>query len=64
MFYAVLLRLDSAGACPVIVPEDAPPLGSEKGVRYRFVAQTNDHGEAVRVVEVLQRRLREQVSLV
>ena len=57
MLYAILLRLDSAGLRPLIFREDSPPLGSEKGVRYRYVAQSDDHGEALRVVELLQRRL-------
>ena len=57
MTYAVLLRLDPAGPSPLIVPEDSPPFGSENGVRYRWVAQTDDHRVAVRVVELLQRRL-------
>jgi hypothetical protein len=57
LVYAVLLRLDATGTSPVIVREDAPPLEGEKGVRYRYVAQTDDHGEAVRVAELLSRRL-------
>ena len=53
--YTVLLRLDSAGACPVILSEDSEPLSGEEGVRYRFVAQTDDHGEGIRVGELLGR---------
>jgi len=59
MVYAILLRMDSSGASPMILREDSPPIGSQKGVRYRYVAQTEDHGEAVRVVEMLTRRLGE-----
>jgi hypothetical protein len=64
MAYAVLLRLDSAGDCPVILREDSQRLSREKGVQYRFVAQTDEHGEAVRVVELLNRRLGELPSVV
>jgi hypothetical protein len=56
MSYAILLRLDSAGACPVLLREDAELLTSDKGVRWRFVAETDDHVEAVRLVEMLQQR--------
>jgi hypothetical protein len=55
MAYAVLLRLDSAGPCPVIVHDDDQLLCSE-GARWRFVAETDDHREAIRVAELLQRR--------
>jgi len=57
MVYAILLRMDSSGARPLILREDSPPLGKEEGVLYRYVAQTEDHGEAVRVAEVLKVRL-------
>ena len=63
MTYAVLLRIDPASTCPVIVPEDSPPLQADKAVRYRFVAQTDDHGEAVQVLELLHRRLEEQAGV-
>jgi hypothetical protein len=57
--YVVLLRLDSTGSCPVLRGGDALPVDGEIGVRYRFVAQTDDYGEAVAVVELLRRRLQE-----
>lgn len=62
MVYAVLLRLDASGARPLVLREDSPPLGSEKGVLYRFIAQTDDHGEAVRVAQQLQRPHHEYAS--
>lgn len=31
MVYAVLLRIDPTSTRPVIVPEDSPPLGDERG---------------------------------
>jgi len=55
MHYAILLRLDSTGARPVLVRE-GDELACEKGVRWRYVAEADDYGEAVRVTEVLQRR--------
>jgi hypothetical protein len=56
MAYAVLLRLDMAGALPVILHDDDGPLPPEEGVRWRFVAQTDDHDEAVRIAELLRNR--------
>jgi hypothetical protein len=56
MTYAVLLRFDSAGACVNIPREDDEPLMGD-GVRYRLVAQTDDHGEAVAVADLLHRRI-------
>lgn len=55
MRYAILLCLDASGARPVLVRE-GEELECEKGVRWRFVAETEDYGEAVQVTEVLQRR--------
>jgi hypothetical protein len=57
MPYAVLLRLDAAGACPVILRDDSEPLTGGEGVRYRFVAETDDQVEAVQVADLLQRRM-------
>jgi hypothetical protein len=56
MTYAVLLRLDGAGACPVILREDSEPWTGGEGVRWKLIAETDDHGEAIRVAELLQRR--------
>lgn len=39
-------RLDPAGACPVILREDSKPLTGGEGVRWRLVAETDDHAEA------------------
>jgi hypothetical protein len=55
MTYTVLLRLDPAGACSVIVRDDAEPLPGGDGVRYRLVAETDDQAEAVRVADLLRR---------
>jgi hypothetical protein len=54
---AVLLRIDPAGACPLILRDDSEPLTGGDGVRHRFVAETNDHVEAVQVADLLQRRI-------
>jgi hypothetical protein len=56
MRFWIVLRIDSAGACPLILSDDSAPLTRMEGVRYRLVAQTDDHGDAVRVTELLQRR--------
>jgi hypothetical protein len=53
--YAILIREDEAGACPVLVGTYDRLLTS-RGVHWRFIAQTDDHAEAVRTVELLQRR--------
>ena len=55
MAYAVLLRLDAAGACPVIVSAD-DELPSADGTRWRFVAATDSLAEAVRLHEQLHER--------
>jgi hypothetical protein len=55
MCYAILLRQDEAGECPVLVSQYDKLLTS-RGVRWRFIAQTDDHDEAIRTVELLQRR--------
>jgi hypothetical protein len=55
MVYAVLLRLDSAGPCPVVVYDDDQLL-SREGARWRLVAQTDDYGEAVGVAAATARR--------
>jgi len=56
MRYTILLRFDSTGVCPVLLQEDYEPLGGEEGVRWRLVAQTDERGEAIRIVEELRRR--------
>jgi hypothetical protein len=57
MTYAVFLCFDSAGPSPLIRGEDSEPLIAGDGVRFRFVAETEDHGEAVRVAKTLRRRI-------
>ena len=56
MTWAAILRFDPAGVCVNILRDDAEPLPRGDGVRYRLVAQTDDHGEAIRVAELLKRR--------
>lgn len=58
MLHAVIIRTDQTGSTAFIHREDSAPLEGEAGVRYRLVSETDDHGEAVRVVDVLQRRIR------
>ncbi len=53
--YAILIREDEAGVCPVLVRQYDRLLTS-RGVRWRFIAQTDDHDEALRTMELLQRR--------
>jgi hypothetical protein len=54
--YAVLIRIDSAGECPVIV-RDGEQLPCGPGVRWRFVAQAASDLEACRIVVALQPEL-------
>jgi hypothetical protein len=58
MTYAVLLYLGSTGACPLVLRDDDDPPPGGKGVRFRFVAETDDHGEALRMAE----RLRHEIA--
>jgi hypothetical protein len=53
---AAILRSDPAGVCVNILRGDAEPRPGGDGVRYRLVARTDDHGEAIRVAELLRRR--------
>jgi len=57
MAYAVILCFDSAGASPLILHDDDEALLGGDGVRFRLVAETDDHGEAVRVAEQLRRQI-------
>jgi len=57
MTYAVLLCFDSAGASPLILRDDDETLLGGDGVRFRLVAETDDHGEAERVAEQLRRQI-------
>ena len=55
MTYAVLLRIDAAGEWPVVAgPDTDLSVASEKGVRWRLVAQTDDVAEAYRLHELLR----------
>jgi hypothetical protein len=55
MIWAAILRFDPAAVCVNILRDDAEPLPGGDGVRYRLVAQTDDHGEAIRVAQLLKR---------
>lgn len=55
MTYTVLLAIDSAGPFPIIVREGEELLGGPE-VHFRFVVSTDDYAEAIRMVELLQRR--------
>ena len=57
MTYAVMLRFDPVGVCVNIVREGSEPLLGGDRVRYRLVAETDDHGEAVAVADLLRRRI-------
>jgi hypothetical protein len=57
MIYAVVLRFDPAGTCLRILHDDSEPLTGGDGVRYRLVAETDDHGEAARVADLLRQRI-------
>jgi hypothetical protein len=57
MTYTVLLCFDSAGPSPLILRDDDEALISGDGVRFRLAAETDDHGEAVRVAETLRRQI-------
>lgn len=54
MRYAVIIRLDQTGSTAFIHREDSAPLEGEDGVRYRLVAETDDHGDAVRITDLMQ----------
>ncbi len=51
--YAVLMRIDAAGECPVIVRE-GERLPGGPGVRWRFVAEASSDLEACVIVARLQ----------
>jgi hypothetical protein len=40
----------------VILRDDSEPLSGGDGVRYRFIAETDDRGEAIRVADSLERQ--------
>jgi hypothetical protein len=57
MRYAVIVRFDQTGSTAFTRREDSAPLEGEAGVRYRLVAETEDHGEAVLVADLEQQRV-------
>ena len=57
MAYALLLRFDSAGPCPVLVRDDER-LDRSDGVRYRFVAEADTWKDA----EAIRRQLERQIE--
>jgi hypothetical protein len=59
--YAVLIRIDASGECPVIV-RDGEQLPCGPGVRWRFVAQAASDLDACRIVVALQPDPPERVS--
>ena len=56
MAYALLVRFDSAGPCPVLVRDDER-LDRPDGVRYRFVTQTDTWEEADAIRDELHRKI-------
>ena len=58
MTYAVVLRFDPTGTCLRILHDDSESLLAGEGVRYRFIAETGDHGEAVRVASTRDKAAR------
>ncbi len=58
MTYCVLVRIDSEGDSPVLLSDDSAPLVGEEGVRFRFVAETDDEMEAVRIADLVWHRCR------
>lgn len=50
--FTVMLRIDGAGRCPVLVHE-GEELMTEEGVRWRLIAQTDDYDEAIWLMTVL-----------
>jgi hypothetical protein len=59
MPYAVGLRLDPAGVCPLILTEDSEPLPGGDDVRYRFVTELDDLAEAARLAGEIQENSRQ-----
>jgi hypothetical protein len=55
MTYAVLVRIDAAGAWPVVAGPDTD-LRGEEGARWRFVAETDDIDEAYRLHALLHEK--------
>jgi hypothetical protein len=56
MAYALLLRFDPAGPCPVLVRDDER-LDRGDGVRYRFVAEADTWEDAEAIRQQLERQI-------
>jgi hypothetical protein len=57
MPYAVVVGIDAVGEFPMLLhDDDIPPAGH---LRFRWIGQTSDRSEAVRMVEREERRIRE-----
>jgi hypothetical protein len=57
MVFSVLVLTDPAGESPVILRDEASP-GAELSNRWRFIATTDDRGEALRWLELLREECR------
>lgn len=58
MEFTVLVRVDAAGSCPVLVRSGEELLARE-GVRWSLYGQTDDQDEAMRLMEAARQvRLR------
>lgn len=60
MRYQVVLITDAIGSTPTILHDDSPPLVGSPGVRFRLVAETDDHGEAIAVAQLLKKKCRDE----
>lgn len=56
MAYALLLRFDVSGPCPMLVRDDER-LDRGDGVRYRFVAQADTWEDAEAIRQQLQQQI-------
>jgi hypothetical protein len=60
MPYAVLLRLAEHGRCVAVLhPDDQDGIPAEAGARYRLVQQTEDHGEALATLALVDAAIHE-----
>jgi hypothetical protein len=59
MRYSILIRIDSAGRCPVLVREGDELLTSP-GVRWKPVAAADNYDEAAWLMEVAHRQCAER----
>ena len=55
---AILIRFDSAGACPVVAEANEGLLGrAEPTVRWRYVARVEEPAEASQLIGLLQDKI-------